>query len=229
MTRQNVTDGPREILTKKCPTCGGDGIVVSETTAAVDVERRLRTLATGSRKQAYRVELNSRVASLLLGPAASRLAELEAQTKRRFFLVPKEDVHTDHLVVLTEGKLEELAPETPVEEGAQLQVQLVEVGRHDSSSAVGKVDGYDVCVAGAAALVGKKVKVRIERALDGAAYASLVGRKAAEEPITAEGEAEKPTRKPPARKAEAVEEAVVEEEAAEAPEDEAPGEGEEAE
>src|SRR2546423_7007337 len=212
MTRQNVPDGPREILTKKCPTCGGDGIVVSETTAAVDVERRLRALATGSRKQAYRVELNAKVASMLLGPAAARLVELEAQTKRRFFLVPKEDVHADHLLVLAEGKLEDLAPKAPVEEGAQLQVQLVEVGLHDPSSAVAKVDGYEVCVAGAAGLVGKKVKVRIERALDGAAYAALVGRKAPEEPITAEGEAEKPTRKPPARKAEA----------AEAPEGEAP-------
>src|SRR5207247_7246241 len=133
------------------------------------------------------------------------LAELETQTKRRFFLVPKEDVHADHLLVLAEGKLEELAPKTPVEEGAQLQVQLVEVGLYDSSSAVGKVDGYDVSVAGAAGLVGKKVKVRIERALDGAAYGSLVGRQAPEGPITAEGGAEKPTRKPPARKAEVAE------------------------
>jgi ribonuclease G len=39
MTRQNVTDGPREILTKKCPTCAGDGIVFSEASAAVDMER----------------------------------------------------------------------------------------------------------------------------------------------------------------------------------------------
>ena len=29
MTRQNVTDGPREILAQKCPTCAGDGIVLS--------------------------------------------------------------------------------------------------------------------------------------------------------------------------------------------------------
>ena len=41
MTRQNVTDGPREIMTRKCPTCGGDGIVYSEASAAIDVERRL--------------------------------------------------------------------------------------------------------------------------------------------------------------------------------------------
>ena len=44
MTRQNVTDGPREILTHKCPTCTGDGIVVSEETYAVDAERRIRRL-----------------------------------------------------------------------------------------------------------------------------------------------------------------------------------------
>ena len=34
MTRQNVTEGPREILTRKCPTCGGDGVVISEQSAA---------------------------------------------------------------------------------------------------------------------------------------------------------------------------------------------------
>src|SRR5207249_2062747 len=39
MTRQNVTDGPREILTRKCVVCGGDGVVLSETSAAVDAER----------------------------------------------------------------------------------------------------------------------------------------------------------------------------------------------
>ena len=53
MTRQNVTDGPREIMTRKCPTCGGDGIVYSEASAAIDVERRLRSLVAGSRSQAY--------------------------------------------------------------------------------------------------------------------------------------------------------------------------------
>jgi predicted RNA-binding protein with TRAM domain len=223
MTRQNVTDGPREILTRKCPTCGGDGIVVSEATAAVDVERRLRALAAGSRKQAYRVEVNARVASLLVGPAGSRLTELEAQTRRRFFFEPREDVHTDHLAVLAEGKVEELAPKPPVAEGAEVRLELVEVGLHDPSAAVGKLDGYDVCVAGAAGMVGKKVKVRIERALDGTAYASLVDAKAPAGPITAESEAEKPTRKPRARKAEAavVEEApAAEVEAGEAPAEE---------
>ena len=45
MTRQNVTDGVREILTKTCPTCDGEGVVLSEETVAIEAERKLRELA----------------------------------------------------------------------------------------------------------------------------------------------------------------------------------------
>jgi ribonuclease G len=201
MTRQNVTDGPREVMTKKCPTCGGDGIVVSETSAAVDVERRLRALAAASRHQAYKVEVAAKVAAILIGPGATRLVELEEQTRRRFYLAPKADEHLDHFVVLAEGKREDLAPTGPVAEGAKVEVKLGEVGLHDPNAGVGKVDGFDICVADAAKLVGKKVKAQVERVLDGAAYATLVSQTAKEEPpITAESEAEKPTRKPAAKK-----------------------------
>jgi ribonuclease G len=201
MTRQNVTDGPREVMTRKCPTCGGDGIVYSEASAAIDVERRLRALVSGSRSQAYRVELAEPIAAALIGPGARRLLELETLTKRKFFLEGKPGMHLDHFVVLGEGKLAELAPAAPVAEGAELQLELVEVDRHDATAAVGKADGFDVCVADAASLVGKRVKVRVERVLDGTAYATLVRQtKKAPEPLTAEAEAEKPTRKPPARK-----------------------------
>jgi ribonuclease G len=204
MTRQNVTDGPREIMTRKCPQCGGDGIVYSEASAAIDVERRLRALAAGSRSQAFRVEVAAPIASALVGPGAKRLIELEALTKKRFFFEGKPDTHSDHFVVLAEGKLVDLAPKAPVEEGAELQIELVEVDRHDATSAVGKLDGLDIVVGEAASSVGKKPKVRIERVLDGTAYASLVRRAVkVPEPLTAEAEAEKPTRKPPARKASA--------------------------
>ncbi|HTY42406.1 MAG TPA: Rne/Rng family ribonuclease, partial [Thermoanaerobaculia bacterium] len=205
MTRQNVTDGPREVMTRKCPTCGGDGIVYSEASAAIDVERRLRALAAGSRAQAFRVELADTIASALVGPGARRLIELEALTKKRFFLEGKPETHLDHFVVLSEGKLADLAPAAPVAEEAEIMLQLVEVDRYDAAAAVGKLDGLDVVVAEAAPQVGKRIKVRIERVLDGGAYAVAVRKtKAVPEPLTAEGEAEKPTRKPPARKGAAV-------------------------
>jgi ribonuclease G len=233
MTRQNVTDGPREVMTRKCPTCGGDGIVYSEASAAIDVERRLRALAAGSRSQAFRVELADGIASALVGPGARRLVELEALTKKRFFLEGKPETHLDHFVVLSEGKLADLAPPAPVSEEAEVMLQLVEVDRYDGAAAVGKVDGLDIVVADAAPLVGKRIKVRVERVLDGRAYAvALRKTKPAPEPLTAEGEAEKPTRKPPARKGAAVakeaEPAADEPVAVEEPEAEAEGEEEEA-
>src|SRR5207248_2163439 len=98
-------------------------------------------------------------------------------------------------------------------------LQLVEVDRYDAGAAVGKLDGLDIVVADAAPLVGKRVKVRVERVLDGRAYAVAVRKtKDVPEPLTAEGEAEKPTRKPPARKG--VTSATVELDAGEVEEEE---------
>ena len=201
MTRQNVTDGPREIMTRACPTCGGDGIVVSDATNALQVERRLRALAVagaGSRVQAYRVALHPRTLALVAGPGGARLAALEDATRRRFYLVPAEGhIHSDHFEVLAEGRRDDLAPSAPVEEGAEVELKLVELDLHDVGAAVGKLDGLDVVVADTAKLVGKKVKVVVGRVLDGQAFATLVDSGTAPTPITFESEAEKPTRAAP--------------------------------
>jgi ribonuclease G len=214
MTRQNVTDGPREILTQKCPTCGGDGIVISAHSAAIDAERRLRDLARNAKRgvEAFRVELEQNVASHLIGPGASRLMEIEALAKRRFFLEGKTGVAVDHFKVKAEGKLADIAPKAPVEEGAEIRLELVEVGQHDIAAGVGKLDGLTISVADASKLVGKKAKVRVERVLNGTAYATLVQTAAQsakmDVPITAESEAEKPTRAPRKKKVEETKPAV---------------------
>jgi ribonuclease G len=220
MTRQNVSHGPREILTKRCPTCAGDGIVFSEVSAAVEIERKLRQLAASSRSAAFRVELNPHVAAALIGPGADRLRAIEERTRRRFFLEPKEGAAPEHFEVLARGPLAKIQPEAPVEEGQVLDVKPVELGLHDPSVGVAKHDGIDIAVADGAKLVGKRAKVRIARVLDGTAYAELADRKEADvSPITAEALAEKPTRARRSRVAKAPEpdEQVVEA-AAEEPE-----------
>jgi ribonuclease G len=205
MTRQNVTDGPREIITTKCVVCSGDGFVVSEATHALEIERRLRDLAKGSRVQGFSVAVHPRVLSLLAGPGGSRLEAIEAAARRRFFLVPAATdnghVHLDHFEVLKQGKLETLRPSAPFEEGASLELKLLEVGLYDAAAGVGKVDGWEVVVAGAAKLVGKKVAVTVGRVLDGMAFATPADGAAVPTPITFEAEAEKPTRGVSARKA----------------------------
>jgi ribonuclease G len=204
MTRQNVTDGPREVMTKKCPTCGGDGIVVSEHTAAVDIERRLRSLVTpGSRDKAFKVEVAAKVANLVVGPGGSRLRELEETTKRRFFLAGKEGEHLDHFRVLDQGTLEKVAPKLPFDVGAEIEVKLGEIDKYDAHAGAGKVENVDVIVGDAAKLVGKKVKVRVTVVTEDTAWAELLTPvEPADEPLTAEAEAEKPTRakRPSSRK-----------------------------
>jgi ribonuclease G len=203
MTRQNVTDGPREILTRKCPVCDGDGIVVSDATVAMAVERKLRDLgASAARVQAYRVAVHPRTLALLAGPGGSRLEAIEDATKRRFFLVAAEGhAHTDHFEVLAEGKLVDLQPAGPAE-GSVVEVKLMELGLHDAAAGVGKLDGVDVIVAGAATLVGKKASVLVGRTLEGQVFGTLVAAdgSVAQGPITFESEAEKPTRAPAKRK-----------------------------
>jgi ribonuclease G len=237
MTRQNVTDGPREILTNRCPVCEGAGVVVSDATHALEIERKLRAIAKGSRVQAFKVEVHPRVLALLAGQGGSRLAELDAAARRRFFLVPAAEnghVHLDHFEVLAQGKLDTLRPDAPVEEGGTVELKLVEVGLYDPSSAVGKLGGgYEVVVAGAAKLVGKKVTATVGAVLEGVAYATLAEDRVAATPITFEAEAEKPTRASRAKKElvvvaepepsdEAAEDVAIEEAEPEGSADEAP-------
>ena len=228
MTRQNVTDGPREVMTRKCPTCGGDGIVVSDATVALDVERKLRALAAsgaGSRVQAYRVALHPRTIALVAGPGGSRLAALEDLTRRRFFFVPAEGhAHVDHFEVLAEGRRDDLAPAAPVAEGDEVEVKLVEVDLHDASAAVGRADGFPIVVADAAKRVGKKATVSVGRVLEGQAFATLVGGEAPAAPITFESEAEKPTRAPSRRRTGETKPAPAEEETVAVDEPEETGE-----
>jgi ribonuclease G len=163
MTRQNVTDGPREILTDRCPTCKGDGVVVSMETHAVDAERRLRRLAAESKNESFVVELNSQVATLLVGPGGSRLAELEKETGRQFALKGRQRAAHDHFVVLGEGKAAEVEPQAfPVERGQELEVELEEAHLHAETDAIARLNGYVITVAGAAGRVGEKVAIRIE-------------------------------------------------------------------
>jgi ribonuclease G len=187
MTRQNVTDGPREILTVACPTCSGDGIVVSHETHAIDAERRLRALTRETRHQAFRVELNAHVASLLAGAGGARLGEIEEETGRRFFLESREDVPADHLEVLERGPVSKIAPKSlPVEKGEELEVKLAARHEHRPADAVARLNGYVVNVAGAADRLGKTAKVRVQRVGAQSAYAVLVDAPELEPPVDPE-------------------------------------------
>ena len=183
MTRQNVTDGPREILTDVCAACKGDGVVVSMETHAVDAERRIRRLIAGSKSKAFHVELNSQVATTLIGPGAERLAELEKETGCSIAVKGRQRAAHDHFVVLEEGPPEKVEDKAlPVERGQELDVELEEAHQHSDTDAIGRLDGYVVTVKDAASRVGETVPIRIESVTKTTARA-----------VVAEGEATKAT------------------------------------
>ena len=191
MTRQNVTDGPREILTSRCPACGGDGIVLSDETHAVAAERRLRQLAASSSAEAILVELPPHVAGILIGPAGVRLAEIEKETGKRFAFETRDDLPLDHFAVLAEGSIEEIEPRAlPVSAGQELELKLDEVHLRHPEDAIARLDGYVIAVGGAAGSVGKRVRIRIERATRTVAYASIADAELVEAPIEAGSVAE---------------------------------------
>jgi len=186
MTRQNVTDGPREILTTRCHTCDGDGIVVSEETYAVAAERRLRRHAAGSSAEAFLVELSSRVAGILIGPAGARLAEIEKETGKVFAFETSDDFTPSHFEVLAEGAVADIELRAlPVSPGDVLELKLVGPHLVHPEDAIARLDGYVVSVAGGAGRIGKKVPVRIERATRTVAYAAIAEDATVEAPVEA--------------------------------------------
>ena len=79
MTRQNVTEGVREIMSRPCPTCDGEGVIRSEETIAIEFERRLRDLAAEHPDaEAFLVQINPRVSAEFTGHDSRVLHALEA-------------------------------------------------------------------------------------------------------------------------------------------------------
>jgi ribonuclease G len=178
MTRQNVTDGVREIMTKPCPVCEGEGVVLSEETVAIEVDRWLRDLAAEKpQAPAFLVRLHPKVATILVGGQGVEgpIHEIEQETGKHFHFEGTEALPIDHFEVVLEGTADEIAERAlPFREGEEVLVHIEEPHMYNDDDAVAKLDGYVVSVFGAASLVGEKTLVRIEKVGRSAAEATLV-------------------------------------------------------
>jgi len=178
MTRQNVTEGVREVITRACPTCDGDGVIKSEETLAIEFERQLRELASRAPEssQAFLVRMHPGVVAEFTGQSAKVLHQLEAQTGRYFVFEGTERLPLDDFEVVMEGSIDAVRERAiPFGEGEEVLVQIVEPHMYNVDDAVAKVGGYVVSVTNGGRFVGEKKLVRIERAGRTSASAVLVG------------------------------------------------------
>ncbi len=174
MTRQNVTDGVREILTVPCPTCEGEGVVLSGETVALDAMRRLPDIAAGAKEaEALLLRVHPKVAAELIDPE-SGLAELEAETGKQFHFEGGDALPIDTFEVVETGSRAEIEERAlPFKVGEEVLVKIDEPHMYNADDAVARVDSYIVSVTGGGRFVGQRKLVRIERVERAAAVASL--------------------------------------------------------
>jgi ribonuclease G len=177
MTRQNVTEGVREIISRPCPTCDGEGVILSEETIAIDFERRLRDIAAEAPRgvEALLVQINPRVTAQFTGHNSRTLHALEAETGMFFHFEGSEGLALDHFAITTQGSRDEVEERAlPFRDGDEVLVQIVEPHMYNVDDAVAKIDGYIISIAGAAAHVGEKRMVRVQEVGRTAATALLL-------------------------------------------------------
>jgi ribonuclease G len=183
MTRQNVTDGVREIMTRPCPTCGGDGVIKSEETLAIEFERRMRDLAKETKDEALLIQMNPRVSAEFTRDEARVLRQIEEETGKWFHFEGSEGLPLDHFVVVLEDDLKRVVERAvPFRAGEEVHVEIVEPHMYSPGDAVAKVDGYIISIRGGGDYVGQKHLVRIEEAGRTEAVASLLDVPAPGEP-----------------------------------------------
>jgi ribonuclease G len=175
MTRQNVTEGVREIMTRPCPTCEGEGVIRSEETIAIAFERRLRELSRTVEAEALLLQINPRVSAIFTRDGARILRQLEEQTGKWFHFEGSEGLPLDHFAITMEGTRDKVAERAlPFREGDEVLVNIVEPHMYNVDDAVAKIDGYIVSVTGGGRHVGEKRLVRIDEVGRTAAVATLV-------------------------------------------------------
>ena len=175
MTRQNVTDGVREIMTRPCPTCGGDGVIKSEETLAIEFERRMRDLAKDTEAEALLIQMNPRVSAEFTRDEARTLRQIEEETGKWFTFEGSEGLPLDHFAVVLESTRDRvLERSVPFRAGEEVHVEIVEPHMYSPGDAVAKIDGYVISITGGGDYVGEKHLVRIEEAGRTSAVASLV-------------------------------------------------------
>ncbi len=191
MTRQNVTDGVREIMTRACPTCDGEGVIKSEETIAIEFERRMRDLAKETDAEAILIQMNPRVSAEFTGNEARALHAIEEETGKWFHFEGSEGLPLEHFAVLLEGDREQVLERAlPFREGEEVHVEIVEPHMYSPGDAVAKIDGYIISIKGGTRYVGEKHLVRIDEVGRTAAVATLVDVPGARDSDGSDGDSE---------------------------------------
>src|SRR6476659_173093 len=157
MTRQNITDGVREILTAPCPTCHGEGVVLSAETVALDGLRRMREIvAENPEPDAFLLRVNPKVVRELTDPD-SELEDFEAETGKQFHFEGGEALPIETFKLVESGTRKEIEERAlPFKVGEEVMVKIDEPPMYNADDAVARIDSYIASVTGGGRFVGER-------------------------------------------------------------------------
>ncbi|SDL96248.1 Rne/Rng family ribonuclease [Halarsenatibacter silvermanii] len=162
MTRKKVRERLGELIQKECPYCEGTGRIISETTMAFRVIRKLTSLASRENFQAILLEVHPDVASVLIGNRGEKLNILEEELNKDIYIRGNNDLHMKDINIIDKGsrkRLKEMA--LPVKEGGKYRFKIEEQHSENESAGIARKKGYIIIIEEAGDKVGEKVKVKI--------------------------------------------------------------------
>ncbi|MFW5976776.1 MAG: Rne/Rng family ribonuclease [Bacillota bacterium] len=162
MTRKKVREDLGDLIQKSCPYCEGTGQVMSETTMALKVIRKIKRLAEKEDFSAILLELHPKVAAVMIGGGGDKLEELEKKLDIEIYMNGNKELHIEDYNIIEKGsrnKLRELS--LPVNKDEVYQVIIEEKHVSNDEDGIARLKGYIVIVKNAGHLIGEKVKVNI--------------------------------------------------------------------
>lgn len=175
ITRKKVREEIGELFQKDCPYCSGTGLVMSETTMAMNIIRELKRISKEEHVSAILIELHPDVAAVLIGAGGDKLAELEDELNMDIYIRGNNDYHIEDYEIISKGSKKELKKMAlPVNLDEKHHVYIEDTHIHNENDGIARFKGYIIIVKNGGHLKEEEVEVRIKEVHRTFAKAELV-------------------------------------------------------
>ena len=175
ITRKKVREEIGELFQKDCPYCDGTGLVMSETTMAMNVIRKIKKLSKEDRVEALLIELHPDVAAVLIGAGGDKLAELENHLNMDIYIRGNNEYHIENYEIISKGSKKDLKRMAlPVNKGEKYTVYVEDTHIHNEDDGIARLKGYIIIIKDGGHLKEEEVEVKINEVHRTFAKAELI-------------------------------------------------------
>jgi len=162
LTRKKVRERYSELIQKECPYCHGTGKVMSETTMALMVIRKITELSVEEEFEGILLELHPEVAAVLIGNRGEKLDELEEELGKEIYIRGNKELHIENINILKKGSKSSLKRYVlPVKKEEKYKVIIEEKQINNHVDGIARIEGYIIIVINGGEYVGTEIEIEI--------------------------------------------------------------------